>query len=165
MGHCMTHCPTLSSFRSDSNHPLFVAQTSSLLKGSVFMPQHPGHSAFPQTTPLWLPWTPFSCFILLEFVSSEGIAVGFFLPKFCWLLSRYVFHCPGAGDSSLWCCTCSALLLKVSAECTDNRSWQQEDPKVKSQLTWELERLSYSFDITKNDHDPLFCDYGTVIIL
>lgn len=24
--------------------------------------------------------------------------------------------------------------------------------------------VSYSFDITKNDHDPVFCDYGTVII-
>jgi len=55
----------------------------------------------------------------------------------------------------------------MSAEHTDNRSWQQEIQRkgINSPEDFKDPAVSYSFGITKNDHNPNFCDHVTIIIL
>lgn len=85
-------------------------------------------------------------------------AVDYFENMSSTVLDLMTPHCV-AAHAQLCSCWC---LLRVQITGLGRRKIQREG--VNSPEDFRDLAVSYSFDITKNDHDPVFCDYGTVII-
>lgn len=99
-------------------------------------------------------------------MSGEGIAVGLssqktvddFQDTSSIVLELVTPLCDAAHAQlcSLWC------LLRVQITGLGSRKIKRKG--VNSLEDFKDPAVSYSFDITKNDHEPVFCDYGAVII-